>query len=120
MSRDHFIKCGACGEYHWTSAWPNNHLEAEPHRSDLPSPMLSLDTMDPVKSMADGKIYTSKAALRSTYKPSGNPDGIRYAEVGNEKVNVSSLPKPKSDVKGIQDALHKAKARYDRGERVAP
>jgi len=120
MARDTLRRCPACGGYHWLSAWPDNHRDVEPQRSDLPSPMVIMDTMDPVKSMADGKVYTSKSAMRATYKPSGNPEGISYAEVGNEPVNVSALPKPKSDEKAIQASLNKALARYERGERVTP
>jgi hypothetical protein len=65
------------------------------------------DTMEPVKSMADGKYYTSKAALRET-----------YIEVGNEK--PTGLVKPKADPKGIQESIQKAVARYNNGERVGP
>ncbi len=71
-------------------------------RSDLPTPMIISDTIEPTKSMADGKYYSSKAAIRATYKPSGNPEGKRYAEVGNEK----QKPKPfVPDKKGISDAV---------------
>lgn len=118
MARDTLRRCSACGEMHWLSEWPDNHREAETQRSSLPSPMVISDTMDPVRSMADGKEYTSKAALRSTYKPSGNPDGISYVEVGNEK--PTGTVKPKADEKAIQESLHKALARYERGERVNP
>lgn len=70
-------------------------------RSDLPCPMLIKDGMDPVKSMADGKIYDSKSALRAGYKAGG------FVEMGNER------PAPKkrtSDRKGIRESLLKAKA----------
>lgn len=116
--RDTLRRCSACGETHWLSEWPHNHREAEPKRSDLSSPMVITDTMEPVKSMADGKVYSSKAALRATYKPSGNPDGISYSEVGNEV--VGGKPAPKTDEKAIQASLQKALARYERGERVTP
>jgi hypothetical protein len=76
------------------------------------------DTMEPVKSMADGKYYTSKAALRETYKPSGNPQGESYIEVGNE--SPTGLVKPKADPKGIQESIQKAVARYNNGERINP
>lgn len=114
--RDGMRRCRVCGEYHWLSAWPHNHVEAEPERSTLPRPMVISDTIDPVKSMADGRVYTSKAALRSTYKPSGNPDGIRYIEVGNDQPKAPV--KPKTDEAAIQQSLQKALARYERGERV--
>lgn len=81
--------------------------------------VMASDTLDqPVKSMADGKYYSSKAALRSTYKPSGNPDGVRYIEVGNDQ--PTAPVKPKTDEKAIQNSLEKALARYQSGERVTP
>lgn len=76
-------------------------------RSGLPAPMIVVDTIEPTKSMADGKYYTSKAAMRATYKPDGNPDGRRYIEVGNEKQDMN--PKPYvPDQKAIGDAVDQA------------
>lgn len=75
--------------------------EANHGRSILPAPMIITDTMQPVKSMLDGKIYDSKSHLRSTYKAAG------VIEVGNDR------PPPKqrkSDRKGIRESLLKAKA----------
>lgn len=88
-------------------------------RSSLPAPMIVSDTIDqPVQSMADGKYYTSKAALRATYKPSGNPQGKSYVEVGNEYEKTPYVkPEPKIDTKAIDTALEKAVARYQAGER---
>ncbi len=117
MARDTLRRCSVCGGHHWISEWPHNHVEAEPQRSSLPAPMVIADTIDAVRSMADGKEYTSKAALRATYKPSGNPDGISYVEVGNER--PTGIVKPKVDEKAIQTSLQKALARYERGERVS-
>lgn len=119
MSRDTLRRCSVCGGTHWMSEWPDNHREAEPKRSSLAAPMVISDTMEPVRSMADGREYSSKSAIRATYKPSGNPDGVSYSEVGNETV-APPKPAPKSDEKAIQASLHKALARYERGERVNP
>lgn len=116
MSRDSYRKCSACGGYHWVSEWPHNHVEGERERSPLAAPMVISDTMEAVRSMADGKMYSSKAALRSTYRPSGNPDGISYIEVGNDQPKTPV--KPKTDEGAIQVSLQKAMARYERGERV--
>ncbi len=55
------------------------------HRSALPCPMLITDSIEPTQSMADGKFYTSKTALRRTYRPEGNPQGVEYIEVGNNQ-----------------------------------
>ena len=94
-------------------------LRLDPHGMPCAPMVMVTDTLDqPVKSMADGKYYSSKAALRSTYKPSGNPQGQSYTEVGNEK--PTGLVKPKSDEAGIQKSLQKALARYNNGERVGP
>lgn len=77
--------------------------------SAFPRPGLALDTLDePLYSGADGKLYTSKSALRASYLPSGNPDGIRYDEVGNE--TVPHTP-PEPDTKGIDDSINRAIAR---------
>lgn len=112
--------CRMCRGWHELDKWPVEcweHQASLNHaRSSLPSPMVISDNIDPVRSMADGKEYTSKAALRATYKPSGNPQGNSYAEVGNEI--MPSAPKPKPDDGAIQASLQKAVARYERGERV--
>ncbi len=82
--------------------------------------VLTTDTLqDPVKSMADGNYYSSKAALRATYKPSGNPHGISYAEVGND-TKTPIAAKPQRDPAKITETLHKALARYQAGERPNP
>lgn len=87
-------------------------------RSDLPAPMVSIDTMDPVRSMADGKVYTSKSAIRATYRADGNPQGVTYEEVGNDPAwKRQERPQPKSDPKAVQDAILKADARVRRGEK---
>lgn len=81
--------------------------------------VITADTLDqPVKSMADGNYYSSKAALRATYRPSGNPQGESYIEVGNEKAPIAD--RPKRDDSAITTTLHKALARYQNGERATP
>jgi hypothetical protein len=62
--------------------------------------------------MLDGKLYDSKSELRKTYKQAG------VVEVGNDPQRYRPKPKPKIDRKTIRDTLQKAKARFDRGERV--
>lgn len=76
-----------------------------PQRSHLSMPMVIGDTVE-IKSMADGKTYTSKAALRASYLPSGNPQGERYIEVGNEELKPP--PKPAPDRKAIRESVGKA------------
>lgn len=56
-------------------------------RSDLACPQIMSDRFDkPVQNMIDGKFYESKAALRATYKPSGNAEGKEYMELGHDPV----------------------------------
>lgn len=85
-----------------------------PKSSDLPCPMLALDSMEPVQSMLDGKMYDSKAALRATYKAAG------MVEVGNDPARLRPRKRAKPDRTAIKTAVEKAKARFDRGERVRP
>ena len=54
-------------------------------RSDLPTPMLIRDFDEPVRSCADGKWYTSKRDLAASHRASGNPHGVDFIEIGNEK-----------------------------------
>ena len=86
----------------------------EPKRSLLACPMISTDTMAPVQSMLDGKIYDSKSALRLTYRAAG------MVEIGNDPARLRPRTRPCPDRKAIKDSVHKAKARFDRGERVRP
>lgn len=66
------------------------------------------DDQAPLVSMADGKTYTSRAAMRESYKASNNPQGVNYIEIGNEK---SAAPqKPKSDRAAIRDSIDRAKS----------
>jgi hypothetical protein len=72
--------CKVCGDLHDVAMWPDNHREWMPDlRSDLAAPMLIRDSMDPVKSMLDGKMYDSKRHLRRTYREGG------VVEVGDDK-----------------------------------
>ncbi len=78
-------------------------------RSRLPCPMLIGDHIAPTRSMVDGKLYDSKAALRATYMPSGNAKGERYIEIGNEQ---QPIPKPKRpDRKQVRFSVQKALSR---------
>jgi len=76
--------------------------KAPPKRSGLSAPMIISDGIE-VKSMVDGKIYTSKSALRQSYRANG------YIEVGNEPLKAP--PKPKPDRKAISESVGKAFAR---------
>ncbi|MET0568773.1 MAG: hypothetical protein ABWZ74_06810 [Hyphomicrobiaceae bacterium] len=109
MSRSTYRRCRACGAYHWTDDWPDNHVEPEADRSPLAAPNVISDTMPAVMSMGDGKMYDSKSAIRAHYKRDG------FTEVGNERPKPKA--KPKVDTKGIADSVDKALARLSRGEK---
>lgn len=100
--------CKQCRKWHPIDEWP---LECMPKvteaRSTLPTPMLSLDTMDPVQSQLDGKMYDSKAKLRATYKQAG------MVEVGNDSSVTDPKPfkKPRPKRSEIKESVGKAFAR---------
>ena len=80
--------------------------------------MVIMDTMPAVQSQVDGKMYTSKAALRATYKPSGNAEGKEYVEVGNDPSRLKPFKRKPPDTAKNVEALKKAEARFNRGERA--
>lgn len=97
--------CKVCEGWHEIDAWPHNCMpERNWNRSDLPGPMVIRDTMDPVQSMLDGKMYDSKANLRATYRAAG------VTEVGNDPsiVNPKPFKKPRPDRQAIKAAVGKA------------
>lgn len=70
--------------------------QAPKQRAEFPTPMVISDCIE-IKSMADGRVYTSKATLRKSYRENG------YVEVGNEEMKMPPPPEP--DRKGIQEAI---------------
>lgn len=77
-------------------------------RSSFPIPYMKFDRIEPVQSQADGKIYDSLSALRATYREDGNPQHIRYEEVGNE--DLTKMPLPKRDSKKAIEAIERAES----------
>lgn len=103
----------------WKPFPKRRRQDIAPARSDLPTPMLIRDALDePLQSQANGKWYETKSGLRASYLPSGNPDGIRYVEVGNDPARLKPFQRPKRDPKTVRDAVDRAFARHGRGERV--
>lgn len=103
--------CRVCGGWHDIERWPHNCLPGRNYAaSDLPAPSVVSDTIEPTQSMVDGRYYTSKAAIRATYLPSGNKEGKRYVEVGNDSSVLNPKPhtKPKPDRQAIKAAVGKA------------
>lgn len=88
-------------------------VKAEPKRSDIPAPMIIGDHIEPVQSMASGKMYDSKSALRSEYKAMG------FVEVGNDAARLQPKPKEKPDRTSIRDSVKKAAAQWSSGVRPA-
>lgn len=103
--------CKVCRDWHELNNWPSEcYVIQEQKRADFPTPMVfSTDTTEPLRSMADGQIYTSKAGMRESYKASNNPQGVNYIEVGNETRNAPKLER-KADRKGIREAIERAQA----------
>ena len=101
--------CKVCGGWHELDDWPPECVTSSPdRRSDLAGPMLIRDEMDrPLQSMADGRMYTSKSAMRAGYKAHG------FTEVGDDKryTKPSSPKKPKADRKAIEASVGKAMSR---------
>lgn len=59
---------------------PHERIAQTNQRSALPCPMVITDDVEPFRSMADGKVYTSKSRYYAETKARG------YEIVGNEKV----------------------------------
>lgn len=85
------------------------------NRSILGAPMLIGDEIPPTKNMVDGKYYTSKAAMRATYKPSGNAEGARFVEVGNDTAMLRRPSRPIPDRTAIKAAVGRAFSRAGLG-----
>jgi hypothetical protein len=85
------------------------------HASDFPCPMIIKDTIEPVRSMADGKMYDSMSSLRRTYRADGNPQGQEYIEVGDAPMK-GKPPLKHATKQEIADLLDKTEAQIARGE----
>jgi hypothetical protein len=111
MPRERF--CDHCGDWHkLDEPWPYEcQTGATSKHSDFPAPMTILDTMDPVQSQTNGKMYDSKAALRAEYKRAG------VVEVGNDPsvmepsknpVELAKAAGKKNTEQDIEKALQQA------------
>ena len=74
-------------------------------RSNLPCPMMILDTMPPTEHV-DGKLYTSKSQFRAVTKARG------FVEVGNDPGRFKKPERQKPDRAAIKEAVHKAVAQH--------
>ena len=107
MARERF--CDVCRGWHpLDEPWPAGCVrEVINTRSDLTAPMLSLDTMDPVQSQTDGKMYDSKSNLRRTYKEGG------VIEVGDDPSILDPKPFKRKRVtrEDVRPSVEKALSR---------
>jgi hypothetical protein len=78
-------------------------------RSSYASPSVISDTMAPVQSMLDGRLYESKSALRATYRSAG------MTEVGNDPAILRPRPRTKPDRRAIKAAIARAFSRAGLG-----
>lgn len=83
-------------------------------RSGLPCPMVIRDSMDDIQSMADGKWYDSKSALRRSYTADGNPQGRDYQEIGGTEIEPAG--RASVDKKALRDAVDKAMHDVETGQ----
>ena len=62
------------------------------------------DSMDPIRSHADGKVYDSKSVYRRSLKAGG------FIEVGNDRMESRPAPRP-SIAPDIQRSIHQLSSR---------
>lgn len=103
--------------YHWIDLGNGRQVMRkvkEPQRnarSSLAMPMVVSGFDKPVQSMADGKYYSTARDLERTYKPSGNPLGQEFVQLGNETLKAPVYtPDPKKRRNDIRQALQDVKS----------
>jgi len=77
-----------------------------PARSHLPAPMLNMDSIGDLRSMADGRVYSSKSALRRGYKAAG------VVEVGDQAPTRTLDNSRRITKNEIGEAYRKVRAGY--------
>lgn len=107
--------CRVCNDWHsLDDPWPPTcagHFRSNNARSDLGFPQVISDQLHDMQSMVDGRVYTSKAALRASYARAG------VMEVGNEidatmKLAAEKPARPKVTKGEIAAAVQKVKQGY--------
>lgn len=96
--------CKVCKGWHDLSEpWPRACVRVRhDRRSGLATPMVVSDALE-CTSMVDGKTYTSKRALRRSYRERG------YTEVGDQRPAPKQRQMP--DRRGIRNSIDRAFAR---------
>jgi len=92
----------------------DNPIRQRGARSGFPCPMVIRDSMDDIQSMADGRIYDSKSALRRSYTADGNPQGRDYQEIGGTEIEPAG--RASVDKKALRDAVDKAMHDVETGQ----
>lgn len=96
MARSRLCRC--CKEFHdLEQAWPSACMGHFGARSHGEAAYIISDTMDPIRSMADGRMYDSKSRYRGDLRSRG------LIEVGNERITQRETALPP-----VRDALHQA------------
>lgn len=103
--------CRVCGGWHrleepWPADCAGHFRSGADNRSDFAAPMIIRDDMPAVKSMASGKMYDSKSAIRAEYKARG------LVEIGNDMPDVKQPERPKITKEEIGAAIQKVRDGY--------
>jgi hypothetical protein len=98
--------CKVCRGWHdLDQPWPLACIKIEPDKRGPYRIHVISDTMQPVQGQHDGKIYDSKAQLRSSYRAHG------LLEVGNDAARLRTPKAPQIDRTQIRASLERAKSR---------
>lgn len=108
-------------KYRWTPNGLENQDtgDIEPFSHDAPAVLPRIytgDEQEAIMSMADGKMYTSRAKMRESYKPGGNPQGATFVEIGDDqsyKKQAQANRKPDENL--IREATERAFADLNAG-----
>jgi hypothetical protein len=107
--------CRSCSEWHsLDEPWPQacaSHFAVRSDGGTMKRPMVISDTMDAVRSMADGKMYESKSRMSAEQKARG------YIEVGNDtsalmKQAAQKPERPRIKKDDIRQAIAKVRNGY--------
>ena len=103
--------CRVCGGWHrleepWPAECAGHFRSRHEHRSEFAAPMIIRDDMPAVKSMASGKMYDSKSAIRAEYRARG------LIEIGSDIPEVKQPERPKITKDDIGAAIQKVRDGY--------
>lgn len=104
MAREDWLRCWGYvdGTPEADAAWAQKQSFDARH---VTTAMIISDHIDAVVSHADGKTYDSKSALFRSYRPEGNPQGVRYECIG-ERV-AEPFKRPERDKAKAREAVNR-------------